>query len=77
MSVKKKSTIVLWISLFLIFTCLALYIIGCNSNYLITIDFNDNKRKYEKIDGQIKIVNKNYINNGEKIKTKEKFHDIL
>lgn len=48
-----------------------------NSNYLITIDFNDNKRKYEKIDGQIKIVNKNYINNGEKIKTKEKFHDIL
>ena len=35
MSVKKKSTIVLWISLFLIFTCLSLYIIGCNSNYLI------------------------------------------
>ena len=35
MNIKKKSTVVLWISLVLIFTNLSLFIIGCNSNYLI------------------------------------------
>ena len=35
MNMKKKSTIILWISIILIFTNLSLYIIGCNSSFLI------------------------------------------
>ena len=32
---KKKSLILIWMSLFIFFTCLVFYIIGCNSNYLV------------------------------------------
>lgn len=36
---KKKSILIIWISLFVLFTSLVFYIIGCNSNYLIKNTF--------------------------------------
>ena len=34
MNLKKKGTIGIWISTILVFTCLVIYVIGCNSSYL-------------------------------------------
>ena len=36
MNTKKKGIIFLWISIFIIFTSLTFFIIGCNSDYLVT-----------------------------------------
>ena len=36
MKTRKKGIIFLWVSIFFIFTSLVFFIIGCNSNYLIT-----------------------------------------
>ena len=35
MNTRKKGIILLWVSIFIIFTCLTFFIIGCNSSYLI------------------------------------------
>ena len=36
MNTKKKGIIFLWVSIFIIFTSLTFFIIGCNSSYLVT-----------------------------------------
>ena len=36
MNTKKKGIILLWISIFVIFTSLTFFVIGCNSGYLVT-----------------------------------------